>query len=323
MKHLMTLLKVAISLGLLWYLSTIIDMQQTRQALLAGDGRWLGAALAVYLMTFAIVSWRWQTLFKAQGICLPLSDLIPIYLTGFFFNNFFPTSVGGDVVRIYQSAKLTGRPAVSFSTVFMERLVGSLAIVVMGLAGVLAAYSRLQNPLLPWTAGALLLVISGGIALCTRPRGTAFLQAMLDRVPISKIRELGRKVLDSFRVYQDQPGKLAYALALSILYQLLMCFFAYCVSLAIGLGMGLSGFLICVPVVATLGMLPSINGLGLRESGFVYMLTRLGRADGTTIAPAEALTFALLVLLANICISCVGGVVFAVRRQKQQTGPTD
>jgi hypothetical protein len=83
----------------------------------------------------------------------------------------------------------------------------------------------------------------------------------------------------------------------------------------VGLGVAFTDFLVCVPVVATLGMLPSINGLGLREGGFVYLLTHLGRADGTILSANEAFSFSLLVLLANICISFLGGLIFLVRRQ--------
>ena len=47
-----------------------------------------------------LATWRWRVLLTAQGYPAPLRRLTASYLVATFFNNFLPSNVGGDVVRV-------------------------------------------------------------------------------------------------------------------------------------------------------------------------------------------------------------------------------
>jgi uncharacterized membrane protein YbhN (UPF0104 family) len=50
-------------------------------------------------------TWRWRVLLDAQGVHVPRSRLLSSYLVAIFFNNFLPSNIGGDVVRITNTAR--------------------------------------------------------------------------------------------------------------------------------------------------------------------------------------------------------------------------
>lgn len=67
---------------------------------------WLLLALAAYAATQSIAVWRWNRLLRAQYIEVDqhrLTESSSIWVS-MFFNNFLPSNIGGDVVRIADTA---------------------------------------------------------------------------------------------------------------------------------------------------------------------------------------------------------------------------
>ena len=61
-------------------------------------------AVALLLISFALI-WiscaKWGLFLRDRGVRLSQARLFGLYLIGFFFNNFLPSSIGGDGVRAY------------------------------------------------------------------------------------------------------------------------------------------------------------------------------------------------------------------------------
>jgi len=55
--------------------------------------------------------------------------LFKLYFVGAFFNNFMPTSIGGDVYKVYKLGKKIDSPVVGFSSVFTERFFWNFSVV--------------------------------------------------------------------------------------------------------------------------------------------------------------------------------------------------
>src|SRR5690349_55473 len=98
-------IKLAVSVALLALLFSRVDGRQlwasARQASIA----WLLAALALYFTTVLAATWRWQLLLNAQNVSVPARRLLGSYLVATFFGNFLPSNIGGDVIRIRDTAK--------------------------------------------------------------------------------------------------------------------------------------------------------------------------------------------------------------------------
>ena len=61
----------------------------------------------------------------------PAGKLFLSYLVGQFFNFFLPTTVGGDIFRIYDTRHLSQGAARSATIIFIERLSGLFALLVI------------------------------------------------------------------------------------------------------------------------------------------------------------------------------------------------
>ena len=108
-----------------------------------GGGRALHAIVV-------LSTWRWRVLLRAQGYEAPLRHLSASYLVANFFNNFLPSNIGGDVVRVRDSSRLTGSTTTSVAIVAIDRILGFGALYVLALL----AYVRSAGPRPARTCGA-------------------------------------------------------------------------------------------------------------------------------------------------------------------------
>src|SRR5512139_3302631 len=129
--------KVAVSLALLAYLFSIIDPAALEDRVRSADLLLLAAAVGCYVAMLALATWRWQILLKALGVAAPLRRLTASYLVATFFNNFLPSNIGGDVVRVRDGSRITGSTAASLAVVGIDRILGFGALYALAAAAFL------------------------------------------------------------------------------------------------------------------------------------------------------------------------------------------
>src|SRR6266571_2097643 len=105
--------KVGVSLALLIYLFSTTDLSALESRVRSGDVLLFATAVALYAGMLALSTWRWRLLLHALGFPARLRDLTSSYLVATFFNNFLPSNIGGDVVRVRDGSRLTGSTAAS------------------------------------------------------------------------------------------------------------------------------------------------------------------------------------------------------------------
>jgi uncharacterized membrane protein YbhN (UPF0104 family) len=296
-------LRVAVGIGLVAWLLRTTGLEALRAQL-------TGRALAGYLVATALLlaaqglaAARWRLLLPEPR--LRWSYLYRLYLIGSCFNLFLPTSVGGDSVRALALSRATGRLGPSLASVFLDRLLGVLALVAFAAAGVLAAtgpgmaWLRLLRGSLafrwPALAAALAVTACLGIALLLGRRH-------------SILRVWARRVADAFRAVVTSRGRLALAAGFAVVVQGLMTLLW--IALAAGLDLPVSPIvlLISVPLVSLAAMLPvSLAGLGVREWVWIGLLTPLG------VPRAHVLVFSLLYFGCVMATGAIGALLLAVR----------
>src|SRR5262245_38666909 len=99
--------KLAVSVALLAYLFSIPDTAALEQRLRSADLLLLAAAVACYFAMVALAAWRWQLLLATLGAHASLRRLGASYLVATFFNNFLPSNIGGDIVRVRDGSRIT------------------------------------------------------------------------------------------------------------------------------------------------------------------------------------------------------------------------
>ncbi|MFQ6059554.1 MAG: lysylphosphatidylglycerol synthase transmembrane domain-containing protein, partial [Anaerolineae bacterium] len=119
--------RAGVSLALMGVILYRMDLSEFVGLMRGADARFLALAAGLVIVGLVLGAYRWQRLLRALGIPVPLRTLVSSYFVGLFFNNFLPTSMGGDVVRIYDVAKYSRRPSASAASVIAERALSSLA----------------------------------------------------------------------------------------------------------------------------------------------------------------------------------------------------
>jgi len=98
----------------------------------------LALALAASLANIPLEALRWHILLRAQGIDLRLWRTVRVLATSVFFANFLPGAAGGDLIRgVYVYKAASGRRAAAMLSILIDRLIGLVAFVLLGVAAML------------------------------------------------------------------------------------------------------------------------------------------------------------------------------------------
>lgn len=263
------------------------------------------ASFILFVIISFLVAFRFKLLLKVQNTFLSLKESAKLTFIGYFFNNFLPSSIGGDLARGYYAFKATNKKLSSFTTIFVDRLVGITAMVFfMVVAFIFIQDAREDRIALSLAVIVISLVVFMLVFLLNRSFAKS-LSFMFRFFTSFKIRDKLATVYNSINKYKDSKKLLLEAFAISFLIQLLvvLIFFVLSKSINTELPLSFKDLFWVVPLSAIVSMLPSINGIGVREGAFVYFLRRI-------INPEIAISISLLYLGLTIFVSLIGGVVY-------------
>jgi uncharacterized protein (TIRG00374 family) len=305
---------------LLGFLAWRMDWGQVRAAFASLRLELWVLAAAVYAATQVVSSARWQLLARPLGFLEPFRSYLSYYYTGMFFNLVLPTSVGGDVVRAWYLDGKSGRRTVAFVSVIADRVSGVMVLLLMALVAL-----PFRPPELPaWMAwvvaamagGALLTLIlmfragrqTGGqhsvLTTSYSVPPTGYSTRDTPRTWRSRLRSLQSAICNLQSAMFPSRRVFLLSTVLSVVVQLANVLIVWLIGQALRLSVPSSYYLILVPTVTLLTLLPiSLNGMGVREGATAVMLAPLGVETGTAVTLAF-LWFAALV------VPSLGGVFF-------------
>jgi glycosyltransferase 2 family protein len=308
------MVKLLISVGLLGYLVTHIDGERFVHTLASANLYYIALALLVYLLTQTVSAMRWTVLTRPLGIRTPYKELVVYYFIGMFFNLFAPSTVGGDVTRIYYLARDQNkdrRPRAAGSTVFaavsvlMDRAIGMVVLVWLGAIGILL----FPEYGVPPAIRALTLSLAAGFLLA------GLLMPLVRRVLPDDAHPWVLKLRVILTSYSKGWRVIPQAITLSFIVHLIQVWMHVLMGLALHLSLPLSFCLIVYPLVGTFSALPiSVNGFGLREGGYIFLLALIG------INSEKGIAFGLLLFLIVALDSLIGGILFLVKKTSEPAG---
>jgi len=308
---LVTLAKLFVTGLFFFYIFGKIDLRQFADIMRGARIGLLACALPTIWLGHFVCVLRWRILMRPVMPAPSFARLCGIYCIGMFFNLTFPTIVGGDAVKIYYAGKPSRSYAESFAAVFLDRDIGMFAMMIIACSSVLlypVAVPGVSIHLILW--GVFILFIIGNIAVFT-PRPHRFLSAVLRKMRREKIAARIDGVAGAFQITGRHPATIWKSLGISFANQLLGCAAVWVAALSIGIRISIFYFLIFVPAVTLISMIPiSLNGMGLREYSFMSLFGAIGVAGESCIA--LGLLCSLLVILSSL----PGGVVYVFFRGK-------
>ncbi len=124
-----TLLKIAVTGVLLYYVFSKVPISQVKTRLLNANYWWMFAALVCFFLSIVVSSWRLQSFFNSINLRLERRFNFRLYLLGLFYNFLLPGGIGGDGYKIYILNKSYKLPAKKvFWAIMFDRLSGLWAI---------------------------------------------------------------------------------------------------------------------------------------------------------------------------------------------------
>ncbi|MBL7069783.1 MAG: flippase-like domain-containing protein [Candidatus Omnitrophica bacterium] len=295
---------ISISLiGLLFYIRRD-SLSQIIGAIAELDILIVISTIFLFFLTIFIMAYRFKTILWAKGLLLRFSEVLNLTFIGYFFNNFLPTAVGGDVVKAYYAYKKTDDKLNSFISVFMDRFMGFLSLFILAGASLIFSYRYVKSkPLITSLTIAVLFTLVLTLTLFFNRRLARLFLPLLPLVRRLNLKEKIERVYNNINAFRENRGLIAQTLLLSIAAQLVGFFIIYILIKGMGSFISLKMVLLLMPLVYIISMLPSINGLGIRESAIYFLF-------GPYVGYKTAFALSLVWLFMLFLVSVAGGVAY-------------
>jgi hypothetical protein len=245
----------------------------------------------------------------AHDITVSTLRLFSFYLVGMFFNNFLPSSIGGDAVKGYDLYRYSKKGKESFTTVFLERYTDLAALLLIGLVSLIFIYSLLENSLVKILILGMTATFIAGTISVTNSRVKNLTINLASKLKIAKLKKAIFEIYETFGKYKNHRSSFRNAILLSIIIQVMNIVVYIILSSALGITVSWAYFFLFFPIITIMSMLPiSINGLGVREGINVYLFAQVG------VAHSKALSLSISWFLKVTAISFLGSFVFMFRK---------
>lgn len=300
-----TLFRMAVSVALIAWILRGTDLREVLATFRTADLRYVLFALFLIPLGYVSSVSRWRILLRAQGGDASFGFLMRSLMTGIFFNNFLPSTIGGDAIRAWDTARSGVSRGMALTIIMVDRFVGLLALLLFAGIGLLFAGRLTERvpDLAVWVLGVGAAMVAAAVLLFLPSRlGKLKLPGKLDQVA------------SALFAFQGKGKALAGAFFWSLVLQTAVVINAWVMSKALHIDLGLAPFFLIVPMAVFIMMIPvSINGIGVRENFFVFFLAALG------VAEATGLTFAWLEYGLLLLQALAGGLVYALWRDRERS----
>lgn len=227
-RRLVLVAKVAVAAGLIYLLLRAKESPFAELGKLRQGWPWFLLAQVAYGGVLLLAAWRWRVLLRAQGLALGWRESTSLTLIGHFFNQFMLGSTGGDVVKAYYVASaMPEKRAVAVLTVFLDRALGLMVLVLIATLAVLLNLDlldeyvelgdskRIRFHVLALAPGAALLVALVGLYLfyAEPVRRSRWVRRAAGLVPF---QNLARTLTEAAYLYKSRGRDVLVAVAISV-----------------------------------------------------------------------------------------------------------
>ena len=251
--------------------------------------------LCLFVIGQILTSIRWWLLLKAQSIIISFWLAVRLNFLGWFYNNFMPGSVGGDLIRAWYVTKHTDKKIEAALSVFVDR-------VIIGLTGTLLIalvcyilFIRHQHDamnfnvpdrlaetvseykwILVWIVAAVGAVFA--VILLYKP-GRLWMRNIYSYIYVRLMR-IFHKLKNSAVIYFSKPLIMLAALGMTVVLQLMSITGFWLLGSNLGIDAGLRYYYFIFTLSWVLGALPvSIGGAVVVESLLAYLFVVLTGAQ--------------------------------------------
>ncbi len=298
------ILRFGLSIGLLMYVFSKIDLAQTGEVLKSADPLYIILAAVAFLVVNGILLFRWFIITKALDLSVTGKNITLHYFYGLFGNLFLPTAIGGDLLKAFGLCKSSAQKPRVVASILLDRLSGFASIVIVAVLAFVFGYKYINDnsllvPIALMGAGSLMIVV-----ILFNESAYSFFCQVFNRFPRFKnsLMTMHYDIALLKESHKSREG--GRAILISCVSQMIFAFSYYLVAKALHQDIAMIYFLIFVPIICVVSMVPSIGGLGVREVGAAYLFGKIGIESGI------AVSLTLINFLFMVAIGLVGGVLY-------------
>ena len=305
-------LKASVSIALLVFLFSRVDMADLWARARSASVPWLLVALALYTVNVLASTWRWHQLLEAQDVEVPRHWLLGSFLVASFFNNFLPSNIGGDVIRISDTARRARSKTLATTIVLVDRALGLMGLVLVAAVGATMAAEaggRAPTPIWPsWLWAGFLAGAAVAAPAILAPSGVGRLLQPLTVMHPEWVGDRIDTLTSALARFRERPGVLASCFTGAVFVQAMMVAYYLAVVYALHISIRPWDLAVIVPISFVVQILPvSVNGFGVREATFSFYFTRLG------LPIQSAVLMSLVATVLTMLFSLSGAAVYVSR----------
>jgi glycosyltransferase 2 family protein len=304
-KWFLLLLRFTLSCGVLCAVLSRLEYSQLLSFLPNLAVPFVTLSLVLVLLDRVLMAFRWHILLKAKGVFIPMAEVLRLYLVTGFLGMFMPSSVAPDFMRAYLAMKFHCAGGIALSSVFWDRFIAFVTLSFVASGSCLVLWGSGDSGLVsPSLMGIVFGLLAASFLFVVTYK--YFLQ-LFGRVSFLKKFESAYGLLKSFNVYfisyMDDTSDLIEVACLSFVNHGVFILTVYFVTLSLNLEISLLRLCLFIPLITFITILPlSVNGIGLQEGAYVYLLSRSG------LSVQEAFAVALLVRIVAT-MGCLPGAI--------------
>ena len=267
------------------------------------------AGLGLFVLSQVLVALRWYSLLRIQKIDIGAWPAIKLTFVGLYYNNFLPSSVGGDAFRAWYVTHHTPKRLEAVFSVLFDRMVGFAGLILMAGAAFFFVPNREQMEKISFNTSffkhladqygeiavivlaVLGLVVVGAVIYSETRRFLVRIAGVL----VARGVELGLRVLAAVKIYVCRPFSMIWVMVLTFFCQFLFILGLWLVGSELGIKAPLVYYLIFFPISWVIGVLPvSIGGAVVVEGMLVFLFWSFA---GVPQSQALALALAQRILI--------------------------
>jgi glycosyltransferase 2 family protein len=279
----LTLLLTGLALA---YLVWKVDIHQTVDTLLDASPWWFALSVGIMMGTALPMALRWQWLMRAQGMDDSFLWLTRAYFVSYTASQVLPTSIGGDAMRVFETAKRhPGRTGDITGIILLERGLGGAGTVLLGAIGFLLAVGRYDVSAYLWLEG---LFVFGTIVLVILFFARSAQPLLARARPVLRrlrIEKPMRALYDGIHHFRGHLRLLLVVFVFTTAIQAVRILSIWAAGRAVGIELSPRIYYVMGPLFFLVLLVPfTLNGIAVREAFFVSFLGSVGVPADTAFA---------------------------------------
>ena len=261
-------------------------------------------AFGCILLSRLCITGRWHVLLRSAGVQIPFKDTASLVFTGLFSNNFLPTTVGGDVIRLAGAIQMGHDRAICLASIAADRVVNMVG---MSLAAPLGLWQLFSLPGIGYQPNGIQSVaLAGGLLQKWWKKGWDFLM----------------RTVESFTIWLKKPSALLLALGFALCHMVFSFSANYVLIRGLGESLALWKVIGLFSLAYFVSLVPiSINGYGVQELTVTFLLSQFGGISLPVSATVAVLHRMLMMLISLPGAITLPGVLAAMDRSTQEISP--